>query len=70
MKKRIAVIGAGIAGLGCAYVLQKAGFEVTVFEKNPRVGGRMSSRTKNGYVFDLGADHLCDLYDRIKYYCN
>lgn len=70
MKKRIAVIGAGIAGLGCAYVLQKTGFEVTVFEKNPRVGGRMSSRTKNGYVFDLGADHLCDLYDRIKYYCN
>lgn len=69
MKKRIAVIGGGIAGLTCAYSLQKAGLDVTVFEKNPRVGGRMSSRTKDGFVFDLGADHLCDLYDRIKFYC-
>ncbi len=68
-KKRIAVIGAGIAGLACAYTLKQNGYEVTVYEKNAYVGGRMSSRTKDGFVFDLGADHLCDLYDRIKYYC-
>lgn len=67
-KKRIAVIGAGIAGLTCAYNLQEKGFEVTVFEKEPTVGGRMSSRTKDGFVFDLGADHLCDLYDHMKAY--
>ncbi|MCC7522586.1 FAD-dependent oxidoreductase [Candidatus Uhrbacteria bacterium] len=70
MKKRVAVIGAGISGLGCAYVLQKEGIDVTVLEKKPSVGGRMSSRSKDGFIFDLGADHLCDLYDRIKYYCN
>jgi len=69
-KKRIAVIGAGIAGLACAYNLKQAGHEVTVYEKNTHVGGRMSSRTKDGFIFDLGADHLCDLYDRIKYYCS
>ena len=40
-KKRIAVIGAGIAGLTCAYELQKAGFDVVVLEKNSYVGGRM-----------------------------
>lgn len=69
-QKRIAVIGAGIAGLACAYVLKKSGYHVDVYEKNGYVGGRMSSRTKDGFIFDLGADHLCDLYDRIKYYSN
>jgi protoporphyrinogen oxidase len=69
-KKRVAVVGAGIAGLACAYTLKQQGFDVTVFEKNPSVGGRMSSRTKDGFIFDLGADHLCDLYDRIKFYCD
>jgi len=68
-KKRIAVIGAGIAGLTCAYELQKAGFDVVVLEKNSYVGGRMSSRVKDGVIFDLGADHLCDLYDEMKKYC-
>ncbi len=67
-KKRVAVIGAGIAGLACAFELQKAGCEVTVLEKNPRVGGRMASRNKDHFIFDIGADHLCDLYDEIKAY--
>lgn len=68
-KKRAAVVGAGIAGLSCAYALERAGFEVVVYEKEPRVGGRMASRTLDGFVFDTGADHLCDLYDRMKEHC-
>ena len=32
--KHIAVIGAGISGLTCAYELQRAGFDVEIFEKN------------------------------------
>lgn len=67
--KKIAVIGAGIAGLTCAYELQKAGHEVVVFEKGDQVGGRMSSRTMNNYIFDLGADHLCEWYFEMKKYC-
>lgn len=67
--KKIAVIGAGIAGLACAYVLKEAGCEVHVFEKESNTGGRMRSRTKDGFVWDIGADHLCNLYDRIKFYC-
>lgn len=35
------VIGSGIAGLSAAYELQKAGFAVTVFEKQHMAGGRM-----------------------------
>lgn len=67
--RKIAVIGAGIAGLTCAYELHKAGHEVIVFEKGEQVGGRMSSRTTNNYIFDLGADHLCEWYFEMKKYC-
>ena len=37
--KRVAVIGGGPAGLACAQQLARAGHDVTVFEKNDRVGG-------------------------------
>lgn len=67
--QKIAVIGAGIAGLTCAYELQKEGHQVTVFEKNTHVGGRMSSRTKTNLIFDIGADHLCEWYREMKRYC-
>ncbi|MCL6638281.1 MAG: FAD-dependent oxidoreductase [Firmicutes bacterium] len=36
---RVAVVGAGPAGLSCAYQLRKSGYEVTVFEKQPEPGG-------------------------------
>ncbi len=39
--RTVAVIGAGIAGLHCAYRLQQAGLHVRVFEASSRVGGRM-----------------------------
>jgi len=37
--KRVAVVGSGPAGLACAQQLSRAGHEVTVFEKNDRIGG-------------------------------
>ncbi|MEO8639504.1 MAG: FAD-dependent oxidoreductase [Chloroflexota bacterium] len=37
---RIAVIGAGLAGLTCAYRLKQAGYTATVYEASDRVGGR------------------------------
>ena len=39
---RIAVIGGGPAGLSCAYYLQRRGYDVTVFDKNERMGGMMT----------------------------
>jgi len=39
--KRVAVIGSGPAGMACAQQLARVGHDVTVFEKNDRVGGLM-----------------------------
>ena len=62
MKNKVLVIGAGIAGLSAAYRLHKAGFSVTVLEASERVGGRMSSDTVEGCVFDRGAQFLSRSY--------
>lgn len=40
LKKRVAVIGAGISGLGCAHALrQYPDLEITVFEAGDHIGG-------------------------------
>ncbi|MDX2146094.1 MAG: NAD(P)/FAD-dependent oxidoreductase [Planctomycetota bacterium] len=44
--KRVVVIGAGFAGLACAHELQAAGYDVSVVEATPRVGGRVFSFNK------------------------
>ena len=41
--KSIAVIGGGICGLSCGYYLTKAGFKVSVFEKDESLGGLIST---------------------------
>lgn len=67
---RVAVIGAGISGLACAYELRKGGAEVVVYESEDHVGGRMATRVKDGFHFDIGADHLCDHYVQMKALCS
>jgi predicted NAD/FAD-dependent oxidoreductase len=56
--KSIAIIGAGIAGLSCATALQKAGFEVTLFEKSRGVSGRLSTRATENWQCDHGAQYF------------
>ena len=52
---KIAIIGAGFAGLSAATYLGAAGHEVHVFEKNSTAGGRARQlHTKEGYKFDMG----------------
>lgn len=52
---RVAVIGAGMAGLGAARTLHRAGVSVVVFEKSKGFGGRVATRRVDDYVFDHGA---------------
>jgi dihydropyrimidine dehydrogenase (NAD+) subunit PreT len=40
--KKVAIVGAGPAGLSCAHVLSREGVDVTVFEKQPKGGGLMT----------------------------
>ena len=40
--KKIAIIGAGPAGLSCAYYLAQDGYDITVFEKEDKLGGMMT----------------------------
>jgi phytoene desaturase len=52
--KQIIVIGAGFAGLSAACVMAKAGYKVTVLEKNDQPGGRARVWEKDGFKFDMG----------------
>lgn len=52
----VAIIGGGIAGLTCAYFLEKAGLHATVFEASMRTGGRMFTDYTS-----LAGGQLCDL---------
>jgi protoporphyrinogen oxidase len=54
-RKRIIVVGAGIAGLTLAYRLSRAGYELLVVEKEGTVGGLAKSFAyEGGYIFDAG----------------
>jgi renalase len=52
---RVAVVGAGIAGLSCARELAVRGYDPVVFEASDRVGGRCSSLSTRAGWFDDGA---------------
>lgn len=41
--KTVVVVGAGLAGLACAYELSQRGFSVTLLEKSPQLGGKIAS---------------------------
>ena len=56
--RRVAIVGAGIAGMACARTLAQAGHAVTVFEKSRGYGGRMATRRSPFGSFDHGAQYF------------
>jgi phytoene desaturase len=52
--KRVVIIGSGFAGLSAAAFMAKAGWEVTVLEKQNAPGGRARQLKANGFTFDMG----------------
>ncbi|MGC1967589.1 MAG: protoporphyrinogen oxidase, partial [Candidatus Acidiferrales bacterium] len=64
---RVALIGAGISGLACAYRLQQSGVDVALLEASDHAGGLIGTVEKGGALFETGpqsfqgADALLDL---------
>jgi len=54
MKKKATILGAGISGLSAASFLAKSGWDVTILEKNPTIGGRARQFSQEGFTFDMG----------------
>lgn len=61
-RHRVAVVGAGAAGISAGFRLRAAGAEVTVLEAGDRVGGRCATTERAGFRFDLGAGALPTTY--------
>lgn len=57
-ERRAIIIGAGVGGIASAARLAKAGYAVTVLEKNDFTGGRCSLIQNDGYRFDQGPSLL------------
>lgn len=51
---KVAVIGAGFSGMLAAYLLEKEGIDVTVYEKNNRIGGHCSTLQLRDTYTELG----------------
>jgi protoporphyrinogen oxidase len=71
-KKRVVVVGGGLAGLAASYDLVRNGFQVTLLESAPEYGGLASSFTLEGqpierfYHFICGTDaHLMKLVEEL-----
>ncbi|TXG39220.1 phytoene desaturase family protein [Seonamhaeicola maritimus] len=54
MKNNIIIIGSGFSSLAASCYLAKAGYNVTILEKNQTIGGRARQLKKNGFTFDIG----------------
>ncbi|WP_049972333.1 NAD(P)/FAD-dependent oxidoreductase [Haladaptatus cibarius] len=61
---RVAVVGAGVAGLGVAYALRDSA-TVTLFERCERVGGRAATREQADCVYDTGANYVKSEEERV-----
>ncbi len=64
------MIGAGLAGLTAAKVLQESGLEFQVFEASDAIGGRVRSDRVGGFILDRGFQVLLDSYPTLKRHVN
>ncbi|MBZ6496044.1 NAD(P)/FAD-dependent oxidoreductase [Natrinema longum] len=63
---QVVVAGGGLAGLVAARHLAAGGTDVTVFEREQTVGGRVRTLERDGYLFDRGFQVLFTAYPAVK----
>lgn len=56
--QEVLIIGGGMGGLSAAIYLRLAGYDVTMYEANERVGGRANRIERDGFRFDTGPSLL------------
>ena len=68
MAPRVAVVGAGIAGLNAAYKLQQVGLRARIFEGSDRVAGRMFTARNllgDGLTTELGGEFIDSTHEEM-----
>ncbi|TCI67044.1 MULTISPECIES: protoporphyrinogen oxidase [Exiguobacterium] len=53
---KIAIIGGGITGMAAAYYAKQAGAHVTLYEASDRIGGKIKTVYRDGFVLECGPD--------------
>jgi phytoene dehydrogenase-like protein len=66
VEKDIVIVGAGLAGLRCTELLQKAGFETLLLEASDAVGGRVRTDLVDGFRLDRGFQVMLTAYPETK----
>lgn len=56
--QRVIIVGGGLGGLSASVYLKLAGFDVSIYEANERVGGRANVIKREGFQFDTGPSLL------------
>lgn len=68
------IIGSGLGGLACAYILASEGHSVVVLEKNHQIGGHLQVYSRDKTIFDTGVHYVGsmnkgeNLYQFFKYF--
>jgi len=57
------IIGSGLGGLECAYILASEGHSVVVLEKNHQIGGNLQVFSRDKSIFDTGVHYIGSLDD-------
>lgn len=58
MDVKSVILGGGLTGVALARLLQDLGDDVTLLEREERIGGLCRSRTEAGFTFDVGGSHI------------
>ncbi len=62
-KNSVVIVGSGLGGLLCGYILSKEGYDITILEKNHQMGGCLQTFVRNKCIFDTGMHYIGSMED-------